>query len=575
MTGGSKEQQVFGETFPLLFNSKKDSQRTAITTVGASSGNRKKDANATVKCITLLAVTMATVLLLVALAVVGTTSRNSSPTSFDPHDTARVPILGNPKVDESAQQTVSTNSYTQEALDDIITELPGLDKGADPGFRMFAGYLTVSETNGRNIFYWYVESQRDPAGDPVVFWTNGGPGCSGMLGLGQEHGPFDISADGYLAPNHYSWNKVANMLYVEQPAGVGFSYSNTPSDTVNVGDDDAAVDNLVAILKFYEKFPERKDNDFYIASESYGGHYVPQLAKKIVERVGTPGFAVRFKGFLVGNPWVDPFTNDVEQVRAFFQHGLISLPMLEKWLLMCSDRETYDNWACRKAIKHMRRNMKSISPYALDYPICTEEKIDLSNTASSQVMHFLNQTATRHEFPRAHALPRFLPPDDKYHPCAEEHLKVYLNQRLVQEALHIRHIPVRWRACAQEENLSYNMDDFDESQIDLYKELISVAKQGRLNLSMLVFSGDNDSVCSTSSTQAWIYDLGIDPLPDQDWNEWSVHKQTAGFVTRFDLGPKSHSKFIFATVHGAGHEVPAYRPVEALKLFEHFLRDEL
>ena len=396
-----------------------------------------------------------------------------------------------------------------------------------------------------------------------------------MLGFGMEHGPFHISQDGALSPNPYSWNKVANMLYVEQPAGVGFSYSDTPEDLVDVGDDDSSSDNVVAIQKFFEKFPERLSNDFYVSSESYGGHYVPQLARKIVERIGTPGFYVPLRGFLVGNPWVDPFTNAVAQVKSFFQHGLISLPMLEDWLSKCSDRSTYDHRACPKAISKMRKNMRDISPYALDYPICTEDKIDLNDAASSQVLHFLNVTATKFEYPRSNRSPRFLPPDEKYLPCAEQHLKVYLNQESVQKAIHVRNGPIRWHSCAPRDTLSYRESDYLESQIGLYKELIAIAKEGKLNLAMMVFSGDDDSVCSTSSTQAWIYNLGVDPLSDQDWSEWRVDKQTAGFVTRFDLGGKTHSRFIFATVHGAGHEVPAYRPIEALELFKKFIRNEL
>lgn len=467
------------------------------------------------------------------------------------------------------------NTYTKDAQDDKITSLPGLD--GDPGFNMFSGYLEVSKENGRNIFYWYVESQADPSSDPVVFWTNGGPGCSGLIGFGQEHGPFHFNKDGVIGTNPYSWNKFANMLYVEQPAGVGFSYSETPSDTVDVGDDEAALDNLIAIQKFFERFPERADNELYVASESYGGHYVPQLAKKIVERIGNPGFGIKLAGFLVGNPWVDPFTNDVAQTRAFFQHGLISLPMLNEWLSKCSDRATYDHKACPKAIRNMRKNMKSISPYALDYPVCTEEKVDLNDATSSQVMHFLDRTARKDQYPRVSVHPRFLPPDEKYLPCAEQHFRVYLNQDAVQKALHVRRtsIPQRWHACAPSKDLSYSSSDFLESQIDLYRELIAVAKRGLLNLSMLVFSGDNDSVCSTSSTQAWIYDLGVDPFPMQDWNEWSVNEQTAGFLTRFNLGEETHSKFIFATIHGAGHEAAAYRPVEALELFKNFIRGEL
>lgn len=68
---------------------------------------------------------------------------------------------------------------------------------------------------------------------------------------------------------------MASILYVEQPAGVGFSYFNTSTDYAT-GDAKAASDNYVLIREFLTRFPERQSNDFYIASESYGGHYMPQ-----------------------------------------------------------------------------------------------------------------------------------------------------------------------------------------------------------------------------------------------------------------------------------------------------------
>jgi cathepsin A (carboxypeptidase C) len=156
---------------------------------------------------------------------------------------------------------------------DRIIGLPGL--AYDPGFQQYAGYLTVDTDHQRKLFYWYVESQNDPETDPVVFWTNGGPGCSGLLGFGTEHGPFYISQTGDLTPNPYSWNSLANMLYMEQPAGVGFSYSEKNSD-YSTGDSKVASDAFEFIVQFFNRFPERLSNPFYVASESYGGHYIPQ-----------------------------------------------------------------------------------------------------------------------------------------------------------------------------------------------------------------------------------------------------------------------------------------------------------
>ena len=183
----------------------------------------------------------------------------------DPIPQSDVPLLGR------EQALSGDENLFKEA--DRITGLPGLTY--DPGFQQYAGYLTVDAEHQRKLFYWYVESQNDPETDPVVFWTNGGPGCSGLLGFGTEHGPFFISETGDLTPNPYSWNSLANMLYIEQPAGVGFSYSEKNSD-YSIGDSKVASDAFELIVQFFNRFPERQSNPFYVASESYGGHYMPQ-----------------------------------------------------------------------------------------------------------------------------------------------------------------------------------------------------------------------------------------------------------------------------------------------------------
>jgi serine carboxypeptidase-like clade 2 len=76
----------------------------------------------------------------------------------------------------------------------------------------------------------------------------------------------------------------ANMLFLESPAGVGFSYSNTTSDYRNVGDNKTASDSYKFLVNWLEKFPEYKTRDFFITGESYAGHYVPQLAFTIVSQ---------------------------------------------------------------------------------------------------------------------------------------------------------------------------------------------------------------------------------------------------------------------------------------------------
>ena len=138
------------------------------------------------------------------------------------------------------------------------------------------------------MFYWFVESQRDAAHAPVILWTNGGPGCSGLAGFLTEHGPFRVKADGKsLSVNHLAWNKIVNMVFIEQPVGVGFSKTDKE---IQYGDYQAAEDNFKFVLGFFKRYPEYKGNDFYISSESYGGHYMPTLGKLLADR-GARGVA--------------------------------------------------------------------------------------------------------------------------------------------------------------------------------------------------------------------------------------------------------------------------------------------
>ncbi|MBA0639819.1 hypothetical protein Goklo_022826, partial [Gossypium klotzschianum] len=98
-----------------------------------------------------------------------------------------------------------------------------------------------------------------------------------------ELGPFRINNDGKtLFRNGCAWNNVANVIFLESPAGVGFSYSNTSSDYHHIGDKSTAKDAYTFLVNWLERFPQYKTRDFYITGESYAGHYVPQLAYTIL-----------------------------------------------------------------------------------------------------------------------------------------------------------------------------------------------------------------------------------------------------------------------------------------------------
>ena len=81
-------------------------------------------------------------------------------------------------------------------------------------FNQYSGYVDIGD--GNNMFYWFVESQRNPSKDPVLVWMNGGPGASSLMGFFTEHGPFRVNPDGVtLSLYPYSWNQIANIIYLE------------------------------------------------------------------------------------------------------------------------------------------------------------------------------------------------------------------------------------------------------------------------------------------------------------------------------------------------------------------------
>jgi len=151
---------------------------------------------------------------------------------------------------------------------DIVdgTAIPGWEKTLPS--TMYSGFLDVGPQPGKRLHYIFVESERNPTNDPVVLWLNGGPGCSSLEGFMYEHGPIlvsdahnppNINFDGkpsssrnttQLVENPWSWSKVANVLYLEAPAGVGFSYSKNKKD-LNTGDNQTASDNLQALHYFF------------------------------------------------------------------------------------------------------------------------------------------------------------------------------------------------------------------------------------------------------------------------------------------------------------------------------------
>nr|POE54693.1 serine carboxypeptidase-like 35 [Quercus suber] len=227
---------------------------------------------------------------------------------------------------------------------DRVKNLPGQPAVT---FRHYAGYVKLQPQHQKALFYWFFEAQEAPSHKPLVLWLNGGPGCSSIAyGAAQELGPFLVQLNGIkLNLNKFSWNKVANILFLEAPVGVGFSYTNKSKDLHMLGDRVTADDSHAFLIGWFKRFPNFKSNDFYLAGESYAGHYVPQLANLIYERNkgASKNLYINLNGFMIGNAVINDATDLSGMFEYSWSHAIISDKLYNDIVKECdfrSDNQT-------------------------------------------------------------------------------------------------------------------------------------------------------------------------------------------------------------------------------------------
>ncbi|XP_061352666.1 serine carboxypeptidase-like 40 [Gastrolobium bilobum] len=412
---------------------------------------------------------------------------------------------------------------------DRILRLPGQPQVK---FSQYGGYVTVNKLAGRAFYYYFVEAQRSKETLPLLLWLNGGPGCSSLsYGAMQELGPFRVNSDGKtLHINRYSWNYAANVLFLESPVGVGFSYSNRSTDYDTNGDRRTAADNYLLLVNWLERFPEYKNREFYICGESYAGHYVPQLAHTILYHNKMANKTIiNLKGILIGNAVINDETDVKGMVDFLASHAIIS------------DQAAYDiNKACDFSSHNETSSECKAASDELDRDLAF---IDLYNIYAPQCKNF-NLTAQ----PKKNSI--------VIDPCSEYYVYAYLNREDVQEALHanVTKLKYDWEPCS---NVITKWVDAPSTVLPLLHEFLNNS------LRVWIFSGDIDGRVPVTSTK---YSINKMKLPIKTtWYPWLAYGEVGGYTQVYEGG------LTFATVRGAGHQVPSYQPARALSLIKYFL----
>uniref|UniRef100_A0AC35TM41 Carboxypeptidase n=1 Tax=Rhabditophanes sp. KR3021 TaxID=114890 RepID=A0AC35TM41_9BILA len=425
---------------------------------------------------------------------------------------------------------------------DEIKSLPGLNFSIN--FKHYSGYLNASETH--MLHYWFVESQNDPAKDPVILWLNGGPGCSSLEGLLHEMGPYVITEDGKtLAKNDWAWNKFASVIYIEAPAGVGFSYSTSGNTTTN--DDLTSQENYNAVKAFFGKFPQFRANAFYTLGESYGGVYVPTLTARIVE--GQKDFPINLRGMAIGNGYLNEKLNIDTSIRFAYGHGIIDEKI---W-------NTLESECCQGMVEDIFQFLwfGGLNPYDL-YGDC-DPNPDVNSIKMKAIQRGLTLMKTTSKYERMMKNTQF----EKYRtpllgssvPCMNDtDFLMYMNSKAVREAIHIPDHVGRWDICSEDITKTYQKQYTDTAPF--FHTII------KANVRILLYYGDVDMACNFMMGQQFSASLGLKRRLSKQ--PWKFDRQIAGFKTIYD-------GLTFLTVRGAGHMAPQWKAPQMYYAMQQFL----
>ncbi|CAL1711151.1 unnamed protein product [Somion occarium] len=209
-----------------------------------------------------------------------------------------------PKQEDSSTQNVKRESAitfrNPNARQFFVdgTKIPDVNFDAGPSY---SGLMPISPDpkETRKLFFWFWPTTNASNARDLLFWTNGGPGCSSLEGFLQENGPISWSwGQSEPTPNPFSWTNLANVVWVEQPVGTGFSQG-----APNITNDDELAEQVAGFLgQFLEVFDELKGSNFFVSGESYAGFYVPYIANWIFEHTTKRTLDLDLQGIWIADP---------------------------------------------------------------------------------------------------------------------------------------------------------------------------------------------------------------------------------------------------------------------------------
>ncbi|XP_038718221.1 serine carboxypeptidase-like [Tripterygium wilfordii] len=399
----------------------------------------------------------------------------------------------------------------------------------------YAGYYLLPNAGGARMFYFFFESRNDKKNDPIVIWLSGGPGVSGSIALFYENGPFHIAEDLSLIWIEYGWDKVSNIIYVDQPIGTGFSYTNNDNDKIRDNQIDISNDLYNFLQEFFQKHPEFIENEFFITGQSYAGHYAPALTSRILQGNNeNKKIYIKIKGFAVGNGLTNTGIQYPTIPRYAWHHEVIK----ESNYLYMKEHLVPD---CESSIEDCDDTGKE-DDCITAYDDCIEIVSALRNFAGNRNFYDIRKQrigTSNYDF---------------------SNMEKFLNKQLVKKALGVEKPFVHLNETIYDAMIGDYVKNLDVGIPDLLKNDIKV----------LIYVGDQDLICNWVGNLKWVSKM-----------EWDGKKgfKEAPFVPFLVDGVKkgwmsSYGPLTFIRINKAGHMVPMDQPRVAFHMIRSWMKGE-
>lgn len=370
-----------------------------------------------------------------------------------------------------------------------------------------------------------------------VVWLTGGPGCSSTLALLTENGPCSVNKDGETTKvNPYSWTESAHVLWLDQPAGVGFSYGQETDTNEQMISEDA----YYFLQAFFQTYTQYQSNPLFVVGESYGGHYAPAIAHRIWRgnaNLKPTTIHLNLSGLGIGNGLTDP----AHQYPAYV------------------DMVTNNSHGIKIVDDATADAMREIVPKCVALINQCNAGDSLIDTFACQSAFLLCNSGLTSPYQLTGLNPYDIRIQCEHRPLCYDfsHIQTWLNLESTMKALNVdeRHSH-SWTSC----NFGINMKFHTDWMKDFSGYIADMLNDG---IPALIYAGDVDFICNYIGNRAWTLALEWDgssefiAAEEHEWKGQGLARSANGLT--------------FLQVYDAGHMVPSDKPEVALDMVTNFL----